>query len=300
MVVAATGFFDGIHLGHRAVLRQLCDLAKSRGGESAVVTFWPHPRTVLQQDAGSLRLLTTLEEKKEILRELGVDHCYVVPFTPDFSHLTSSEFMQQYLQAQFGVEVLLLGYDHRLGSDSDQTPALLAEKAKALGIEPIVVERTDAEGGGISSTRIRNLLVAGEMTAANRLLGRPYHLKGVVVAGNRIGRTLGFPTANMQLYEPLKLVPANGVYCVEAIFRGKSYAGLCNIGSRPTVGKGNAVTIETHILDFNEDIYGLDLEVKFLERIRSEQRFPSLECLREQMVEDLEFARQYFTFVGGK
>lgn len=298
MVVAATGFFDGLHLGHRAVLGQLCDLAKKLGGESAVVTFWPHPRTVLQQDAGSLRLLTTLEEKRQLLKEMGVDHCFVVPFTPEFSHLTSAEFMQQYLQEQFGVKVLLLGYDHRLGSDANQTPQILAEKAKALGLEPIIVERTDAQGDGVSSTRIRNLLLAGDLSMANNLLGRPYQLKGVVVAGNRIGRTLGFPTANMQLYEPLKLVPANGVYCVEAIFRGKTYAGLCNIGSRPTVGKGNAVTIETHILDFEEEIYGLDLELNFLERVRSEQHFPSLEHLRQQMVLDLEFARQYFTFVG--
>ena len=300
MVVAATGFFDGIHLGHRAVLRQLCDLAESRGGSSAVVTFWPHPRTVLQQDASDLRLLTTLAEKQQILRELGIDQCHVVPFSRDFSHLTSEEFLRDYLRDQFGVNILLLGYDHRLGCDAQQTPQILAEKALKLGIEPIIVQRTDADGSGISSTRIRNLLQQGALEEANHLLGRAYQLKGVVVAGNQLGRKLGFPTANMQLYEPLKLVPAHGVYCVEACFEGKTYPGLCNIGSRPTVGLGNAITIETHLLDFSQDIYGLDLELTFLARIREERRFSSLEALQQRMGEDLEFARQYFTFVRSK
>lgn len=300
MVVAATGFFDGIHLGHRAVLRQLCDLAVDRGLESAVITFWPHPRTVLQQDASSLRLLTTLEEKQEMIRSLGVDHLFVVPFTKEFSHLTSEEFMRDYLQNKFGVGVLLLGYDHRLGSDPVQTPALLAQKARQLGLEPVMVQRTDLDGVGISSTRIRHLLTEGAVAEANRLLGSPYRLKGVVVAGNRLGRTLGFPTANIQLYEPLKLLPAHGVYCVEVLFEGKSYAGLCNIGSRPTIGKGNAVTIETHLIDFQEVIYGRNLELIFHERIREERRFDSLDALRERMTIDLEFARQYFTFVGSK
>lgn len=291
MVVAATGFFDGVHLGHRAVLRQLCDLAAARGKRSAVISFWPHPRNVLQQDAAQLRLLTTLEEKRKLILGLGVDIFEVIPFSREFSRRTSAGFMRDCLQAQYGVDTLLLGYDHRLGSDPGQTPETLARTARSLGIEPIAVRREDREGAGISSTRIRRLLSQGDVLRANEYLGRRYALQGVVVAGNRLGRTFGFPTANMQLYEPLKLVPANGVYLVEATVPGSTRYGICNIGCRPTIGPGNAVTIETYLLDFSEDIYGLDIQLSFLDRIRDERRFASVDELKKQLEADRDLAR---------
>lgn len=291
MVVAATGFFDGVHLGHRAVLKQLCDLAASRGKRSAVITFWPHPRNVLQQDAAQLRLLTTLEEKRKLVLDLGVDAFEVLPFSREFSRRTSAEFMRDCLQARYGVDTLLLGYDHRLGSDPGQTPETLARTARALGIEPVPVRREDRDGTGISSTRIRRLLSEGDIVRANEFLGRRYALQGVVVAGNRLGRTFGFPTANMQLYEPLKLVPANGVYLVEATVPGSTRYGICNIGCRPTIGPGNAVTIETYLLDFSEDIYGLDIQLSFLDRIRDERRFASVDELKRQLEADRCLAR---------
>ncbi len=319
-MIATTGFFDGVHLGHRLVIERLVSLARERGDESLIVTFWPHPRAVLQDGARELRLLNSLEEKKELLRSLGVDRVEVLDFTRSFAALTAEQYLREILRDRFGVTTLLMGYDNRLGSDRLTADKLLP-KAEALGIElieleplgmgkhPQTVDKVDpsqsklwappsyaAEGGhrfadvhpsltNISSTVIRKALEEGKVEAATEMLGYGYALKGVVVAGNRLGRTIGFPTANMKLYEPLKLVPGRGVYVVEAEVLGRKYRGMTNIGQRPTVG-GTFTTIETHILDFDEDIYGLPLRITFLRRLRDEVHFPSLEALKEQLAKD--------------
>ena len=324
-MIATTGFFDGVHLGHRLVIERLVSLARERGDESLVVTFWPHPRAVLQDGARELRLLTTLEEKKELLRSLGVARVEVLDFSRSFASLTAEEYLRDVLRDRFGVKTLLVGYDNRLGSDRLTAPAL-KPLAQPLGIELIELEPFGmgkhpetvigddpsqsklwappsyaAEGGHrfpdvhpslthISSTVIRNALDRGDIQSATEMLGYGYSLKGVVVAGNRLGRTIGFPTANMKLYEPLKLVPGRGVYVVEAQVLGKKYRGMTNIGLRPTVG-GSFTTIETHILDFDEDIYGLPLTITFLRRLRDEVHFPSLEALKEQLEKDREACR---------
>ena len=291
-MVVATGFFDGVHVGHRLVIRQLVEAAAVRGDESMVITFWPHPRNVLQKEARSLRLLTTLQEKKRMLQELGVDHVEVLPFTKDFSAMTTQEYLRM-LMERFGAKTILLGYDNRVGSDamdSDQ----VAGTAGDLGLEVIRTAMVPSEQGyAVSSTKIRNLLEAGDVQGAASMLGYEYSLHGVVVAGNRIGRTLGFPTANMQLYEPLKLVPGNGVYFVKVETVGKSLFGMCNIGHRPTVSAGNARTIETNIFGFDEDIYGLDIRVTFLRKIRNEVRFASLDELKAQLSRDRDSCLKY-------
>ena len=291
-MVIATGFFDGVHIGHRMVIRQLVDAAAARGDESMVITFWPHPRNVLQKEARSLRLLTTLQEKKRMLQELGVDHVEVLPFTKDFSAMTTQEYLRM-LMERFGAKTVLLGYDNRVGSDamdSDQ----VAGTAGDLGLEVIRTAMVPSEQGyAVSSTKIRNLLEAGDVQGAASMLGYEYSLHGVVVAGNHIGRTLGFPTANMQLYEPLKLVPGNGVYFVKVETVGKSLFGMCNIGHRPTVSAGNARTIETNIFGFDEDIYGLDIRVTFLRKIRDEVRFASLDELKAQLSRDRDSCQKY-------
>jgi riboflavin kinase/FMN adenylyltransferase len=284
-MIATTGFFDGVHAGHRLVIKRLVSAAKARGDESLVVTFWPHPRTVLQDGARDLRLLTTLGEKKRMLEELGVDRIEVLGFSREFASLTAAEYLQDVLQRRFGVTTLFVGYDNRLGSDR-LTAASLKDLARRFGME---VEELPPLGD-ISSTKIRRTLEEGRVTDAAAMLGYGYSLEGVVVAGNRLGRTIGFPTANMQLYEPLKLVPAHGVYAVEAEVVGKTLRGMTNIGTRPTVG-GTVPTIETHLLDFDEDIYGLPLRITFLRRIRDEIRFPSLEALRRQLEKDREACR---------
>ena len=292
-MIATTGFFDGVHTGHRLVIERLVSLAHERGDESLVVTFWPHPRAVLQDGARELRLLTTLEEKKAMLAALGVDRVEVLDFTRAFASLTAEQYLRDILRTRLGVTTLLVGYDNRLGSDRLTAPAL-APLAQEVGIElielPPLSFRAESRNLEVSSTKIRCALQDGRIEEATSMLGYGYSLTGVVVAGNRMGRTIGFPTANLRLYEPLKLVPARGVYVVEAEVLGKKYRGMTDIGTRPTVG-GTFPTIETHILDFDEDIYGLPLTITFLRRLRDEIHFPSLEALKAQLILDREACR---------
>ena len=281
-MVVAPGFFDGVHVGHRLVIEQLVKAAAVRGDESMVVTFWPHPRNVLQKEARSLRLLTTLQEKKDILYGLGVDHVEVMQFTREFSDMTTEDYLRV-LMDRFGVKTVLIGYDNRMGSNADGADQV-ARTAESLGLEVIRTDMVTSElGYAVSSTKIRERLEAGDVQAASAMLGYDYTLHGVVIAGNRLGRTIGFPTANMQVYEPLKLVPGNGVYFVKVETLGRSLFGMCNIGCRPTVASGNARTIETNIFGFDEDIYGLDMNVTFIAKIRDEIRFDSLDALRRQL-----------------
>ena len=282
-MVIATGFFDGVHLGHRFVIDRLVRAARDRGDESMVVTFWPHPRNVLQDDARNLRLLTSLQEKTGILKGLGVDHVEVLPFTRAFSRLTTKEYFKEYVIGRFGGKAVLIGYDNRVGSDL-LSPDQIEKVAVESGLDVI---RTDSvsvpEGIVVSSTKIREALSSGDVEAAAGMLGYDYSLFGVVVAGNRLGHTIGFPTANMRLYEPLKLLPGNGVYSVEVESLGRRFRGMCNIGTRPTVNAGKDTTVETNIFDFDEDIYGLDIKVTFLKKIRDERCFGSLEALKAQL-----------------
>lgn len=320
MAVVATGFFDGVHPGHRAVVGQLVRAARERGTDSVIVTFSPHPRAVLQQDAPGLRLLTSFSEKRELLLSLGVDRVEVIRFNREFASLTAEQYIRDHLVGRFGCTAMVFGYDNRVGSDGADAGAV-REIAARLGVELIPC----AALGDISSTKIRKALSEGEVEAASAMLGYGYFLNGVVVSGSRIGRTLGFPTANMQLCEPLKLIPANGVYLVRVEFPesgddtvpadviaglrlpgqdtvqdgafgdseprfqrhpARVLYGMCNIGSRPTVNPGSDITVETNIFDFDEDIYGLPLRITFLSRLRSEVRFSSTEALRSQLVRD--------------
>ena len=285
MAVVTTGFFDGVHLGHRHVLSDLVAAARERGESSVVATFWPHPRTILQDGARELRLLSSLDEKKELIAACGVDRTEVIPFSKSFSALTAQEYIDHVLKAQLGASAILLGYDNRLGSDR-KTPDQIAEIARSLGLEVIRPSAVDSGEVPISSTRIRNAVAEGRVEDAAEMLGRHYGLTGVVVAGNRLGRTIGFPTANMQLYEPLKLLPKGGVYHVGVEVQGRRYEGMCNIGRRPTVSSGEALAIETNIFGFDEEIYGLPISVFFLSRIRDERRFGSLDELKAQLQAD--------------
>ena len=287
------------------MLSAVVSSARERGEEAVVVTFWPHPRTVLQQDAREFRILTSLEEKKALLAAAGIDRVEVLPFTREFAAMTAQEYLQL-LRDKYDASLVVMGYDNRIGSDRLTIDALtgafesrkpsslrslsLPTSLRAVGPLPFTWPRAamvseDSNAPVISSTKIRKALQEGRVEEANGMLGYRYELYGAVVAGNRVGRTMGFPTANMQLYEPLKLVPANGVYAVEAEVLGTTYKGMCNIGMRPTVG-GASRTIETHILDFDQDIYGLPIRIRFLRRIRDERKFPSLEALREQLTLD--------------
>ena len=285
-MVIATGFFDGVHLGHRFVIERLVQAARDRGDERLVVTFWPHPRNVLQDDARNLRLLTSLSEKTAILHGLGVDRIEVLPFTREFSRLTTKEYFKDYVIGRFGGKAVLLGYDNRVGSDL-LTPDEIGRIAEEAGLDVIRTDSVSVPGGVVvSSTKIREALSSGNVESAAAMLGYDYSLVGVVVAGNHLCRTIGFPTAKIRLYEPLKLLPGNGVYSVEVESLGRKFRGMCNIGTRPTVNSGTDTTVETNIFDFDEDIYGLDLKVTFLTKIREERRFESLDALKAQLEQD--------------
>ena len=290
VAVVTTGFFDGVHLGHRHVLETVVSSARERGEEAIVVTFWPHPRTVLQQDARDFRLLTSVEEKKALLKDLGIDRVEVIPFTKEFARLRADEYLR-FLRKSFGATMVVMGYDNRIGSDqlTADACAQLPEFAHRIDFSVLSCAPLPdyAHGEAVSSTQIRKAIEEGDVERANKMLGYDYPLHGVVVSGNKLGRTIGFPTANMQLYEPLKLLPKDGVYAVEVESQGqdRNYKGMCNIGVRPTVD-GKARTIETHILDFDEDIYGLPIRIKFKKRIRDEIKFESLDALRQQLALD--------------
>ena len=290
VAVVTTGFFDGVHLGHRHVLETVVSSARERGEEAIVVTFWPHPRTVLQQDARDFRLLTSVEEKKQLLKQLGIDRVEVIPFTKEFARLKADEYLR-FLRKSFGATMVVMGYDNRIGSDqlTADACAQLPEFAHRIDFSVLSCAPLPdyARGEAVSSTQIRKAIEEGDVERANKMLGYDYPLHGVVVSGNKLGRTIGFPTANMQLYEPLKLLPKDGVYAVEVEIQGqdRKFKGMCNIGVRPTVD-GKARTIETHILDFDEDIYGLPIRIKFKKRIRDEIKFESLDALRQQLALD--------------
>ena len=283
MAVVATGFFDGVHIGHRMVIETLVQAARERGEESVIITFWPHPRTVLQNDAIQLRLLNSLAEKQAILKSLGVDRIEVIPFTREFSRMTAYEYFKSVVIQGFNGTAVLLGYDNRIGSDV-VSPEQASTKARELGLEVIRTDKVSSVGIAVSSTKIRKALVEGDVALASRFLCYDYTLQGVVVSGEQKGRTIGYPTANLQLYEPLKLVPGDGVYFTAVETLGGRYYGMTNIGKRT----------ETHILGFDEMIYGQDIKLSFLQRIRDEKSFASLEELRSQLEEDEKVCRNLY------
>ncbi len=286
MAVIATGFFDGVHSGHRLVIDTLLSEARARGEESVVVTFWPHPRVTLGKDADSLRLLTSRSDKEEIILGLGVSRLETVEFSREFASLSALDYIRM-LRDGYGCTELVLGYDTRFGSEQ-LGPQAIADMARAEGVASVIVPPVCAPDTDIpiSSTMVRAALEEGDTVLAAELLGRPYSLSGVVVEGNHLGRTLGFPTANMALDEPLLLIPRCGVYSSIVQMEQRLLSGMTNVGVRPTVGGSGILTVETHIFDFDEDIYGRRIRVEFQERIRDERRFPSLDALRAQLRAD--------------
>ena len=276
MVVASTGFFDGVHSGHQAVIRTLLERASECGGQSLVISFWPHPRVILQNGAKDLRLLTSIDEKKELLYGMGVDRVEVLPFTREFASLDAEDYLKM-LREKFGVTSIVLGYDNRFGSGSLAT-SQIQEIASRLGIESVVVPPLVVDSLTVSSTQIRRLLGEGNVELASEMLGRDYSVQGVVVSGKQLGRTIGFPTANLALREPLKCVPAVGVYLSRVRLGEESFWGMSNVD--------RSGLIETHIFDFDADIYGHDLEVSFVAKIRDEVLFSSFEELKKQLKKD--------------
>jgi riboflavin kinase/FMN adenylyltransferase len=288
--VVTSGTFDGVHRGHQTILSRLTEVAQASGGESVLITYWPHPRTVVSNDSQNLKLLTTLDEKIELLDQAGVDHLVVIPFTRSFSELTSEEYIRQILIDKIGTRKLVIGYDHRFGRDREGGFDYIRAHQSEYGFEVEEISRQDVEAVGVSSSKIRAALNEGNVHTANLFLGRPYSLTGTIVKGRQLGRTIGFPTANMQVDDSSKLIPANGVYAVDVEYAGQTLGGMLNIGFRPTVA-GTNQTIETYIFDFDKDIYGEHMTLRFKEFLRPEQKFEGLPALVAQLKRDEESAR---------
>ncbi|WP_259016485.1 bifunctional riboflavin kinase/FAD synthetase [Emticicia fluvialis] len=285
--VVTSGTFDGVHLGHQKILQILRESTAASGGESVVLTFWPHPRMVVSQDSQGLKLLSTIDEKIELLEQQGVNHLLIVPFTREFSELSSEEYVQNILLDTIGTKKLVIGYDHRFGRNREGGFEYLEAHANRFGLELEEIPRQEIDNLVISSTQIRESLQNGQIKAANELLGRPYTFSGIVVKGRQLGRTIGFPTANVQVAESYKLIPANGVYAVKALVRGQWLNGIMNIGNRPTVD-GIGRTQEVYILDFSDDIYGENITVELVDYIRPERKFNGLDELKGQITKDKE------------
>lgn len=280
--IVTSGTFDGVHLGHQKILQILRETAQKTGGESVVLTFWPHPRMVVSKDSQDLKLLSTIDEKIELLESQGVDHLLVIPFTREFSELSSEEYVTEILLKQIGTKKLVIGYDHRFGRNREGGFDYLKNNSVKFGIEIQEISRQEIENLTISSTKIRHALLEGEIHAAKDLLGRNYNFTGIVVKGRQLGRTIGFPTANVQVSETYKLIPSNGVYAVKIFIRNKWYKGMMNIGNRPTV-EGIGRTQEVNVFDFNADIYGETITVEIIDYIRKEQKFNGIEELKAQI-----------------
>jgi riboflavin kinase/FMN adenylyltransferase len=288
--VVTQGTFDGVHLGHQKILKRLRVIADEEEGETVLLTFFPHPRMVLQPEDNTLRLLETVEEKIAHLEEEGIDHLLVVPFTKEFSRQSSEEFVRDVLVNRLGMKVLVIGYDHRFGKNREGSMENLRELAPLYDFRVEEIPAEDIEAMTISSTKIRNALLAGDLLSANTFLGYPYKVSGRVVDGNKRGRTIGFPTANIQVSEAYKQIPGDGVYAVRAVIGEKKYGAMANIGHQPTFANRKHA-FEVNIFDFDEDIYNEVIHIEFMARIRSEIHFDSVGALINQLEKDKFAAR---------
>ncbi|MGE7774433.1 bifunctional riboflavin kinase/FAD synthetase [Chitinophaga sp. NPDC101104] len=289
--VITIGTFDGVHTGHQHILQQLQEAAHACNGETVIITFDPHPREVLAGDK-SVRLLTTLDEKISLLAHWGIHHLVVVPFTREFSERSATAYLEDFLIETFRPHTIIIGYDHRFGHNREGGLELLEAEQEKYGFRLLEIPQQVIQDAAVSSTRIRKSLQEGDVRLANELLGYPYFLNGIVVHGDKMGRQLGFPTANISLNDYRKLIPAQGVYAVTVTAGndGQLYKGALNIGTRPTFN-GTELRIEVFILDFDKEIYDAPIRVDFLEFIRSDRKFDSVEGLVAQMKNDVEQAR---------
>lgn len=290
--VVTLGTFDGVHLGHQKILSKVTEASKSLDLDSLVLTFHPHPRTVLQ-DGTDLKLLNSIEEKIELLDTCAIEHLIIHPFDKAFSRLTAEEFVSSVLVKQFNVKKIIIGYDHRFGRNRTATIADLIEFGETFGFDVEQISAEEINEITISSTKIRNALQNGAIQIANQYLGYPYRITGTVIKGQQLGRTIGFATANINLTSLDKLIPCNGVYIARASLQNKTYEGVMNIGMRPTVD-GQTQHIEIHLFDFNASIYDEKITIELLEYIRPEQKFEHLDALKSQITADKETAIRYF------
>ncbi len=289
--VVTLGTFDGVHKGHQSILEKVKESAEKLHAESLVLTFFPHPRMVLQKE-DSIKLLNTIDEKADLLRQFGIEHLVIHEFNKAFANLSAEAFVKQVLVDQFKTQKIIIGYDHRFGKGRAADIHDLERFGEKYGFEVEQISAQEIDHISVSSTKIRKALAEGDMRLANDYLGYPYFFSGRVVKGKQIGRTLGFPTANFEIGETYKLIPANGIYVVVSEIHGKDVYGMMSIGTNPTLGS-NPQTIEVNYLNLDEDLYGKTLKVRILEKIRDEATFDSLETLKKAIGNDRLFTLQY-------
>lgn len=290
--ILTLGTFDGVHFGHRKILERITQNTENGKYESLVLTFFPHPRMVLQEES-EIKLLNTIEEKIALLEKIGIQNLVIHPFDEKFSRLTAEEFVKNILVDRFHIQKIIIGHDHRFGRNRTANIDDLKAFGKQYDFEVEEISAQEIKEVSVSSTKIRNALMEGNVALANEYLGYDYSLTGTVAKGKQLGRTIGFPTANLKLEEDFKLVPQNGVYIVKSILNNKTMFGMMNIGFNPTVD-GKNKSIEIHFLDFNEDLYDQKITVSIAERIRAEQKFDSVELLKEQLEKDKKTTITYF------
>lgn len=290
--VVTVGTFDGVHEGHRVLVETVVRKARERDARSVIVTFDPHPREIINPGAKGIKLLTSLRERCEILEDFGIDLMVVIPFDRDFSLLSSDEFIEDIIFKKIGVSEFVIGYDHHFGKDRQGSIDTVQRLGDKLGFDAYVVSKQEVGETTVSSTTIRKTLREdGDVELARKLLGRDYRLSGTVIHGDQRGKSIGFPTANLKPDDDRKLVPKDGVYAVRTRYNGEFWSGMMNIGTRPTFS-GKERTLEVHLFDFDNDIYGQDLQVRFVKRIRDEQNFNSVDELIEQLKEDKKIAQK--------
>jgi riboflavin kinase / FMN adenylyltransferase len=283
--IVTQGTFDGVHIAHQVIINRVKEIAKEVGGETVLMTFDPHPRMVLFPDEHGLKLLSTLDEKIIALEKEGIDHLVVIPFTKAFSNQSSLQFIRDVVVDKIGTKVLVIGYDHRFGKNREGTFEHLKEFSPVYGFEVVEIPEQDVEEVAISSTRIRNALEAGDVVMASKYLGRHYEISGRVVKGKQLGRTIGYPTANIHIENPNKQIPADGVYAVEVFVNNQWYGGMLNAGFRPTVD-GKVHAIEVHLFGFNTDLYDQIISIRYVDKLREEMRFNGLDELKNQLEKD--------------
>jgi riboflavin kinase/FMN adenylyltransferase len=280
--VVTSGTFDGVHLGHQKIFTRLREIATRHQGETVVLTFWPHPRLVLHPEDESLKLLNTFEEKATLLKDQGIHHLIRIPFTKEFSQLTSEQFIREILVETIGTKKLVIGYDHHFGKNREGSFEQLKLNAPKYGFEVEEIPRQDVDHVGVSSTKIRKALEEGDIETATHFLGKPYSITGRVVAGDKLGRLMGYPTANIEIDTKYKLIPMDGIYAATVLHEHTTYRGMLYIGNRPTIN-GTKKNIEINIFNFNQDIYGESLTLYIHKLIRGDSKFSDLEALKQQL-----------------
>lgn len=302
--VVTIGTFDGVHLGHQKIIKRLVELAQSSGGESVLLTFFPHPRMIIDPENQELKMINTIDEKAKILQQLGVDHLIITPFTRDFSNLSAEDYIKEILVKRIGVKKIILGYDHRFGKDRLGNFDTLLDAAPRYGFEIEEIPEQDLNDVAISSTKIRKALLGGDIELANKYLGYSFSLYGPVIKGDKIGRTIGFPTANIFISETYKLIPCDGIFAVtvemnleekneNVRLNTQTFRGMAYIGQRPTIN-GMTRNIEVNIFDFNKEIYGQNIKMNFLSYLREDVKFTGLEELTKNLQEDKKNTLAFF------